>query len=165
MGESCYDTNLVGAGCRAVWLGGGECGGGRAGYDIDARPRRLPTCVALGLRMYWSWLVRVFWGEFFLARTHAHAREGLRFVMALERHHARGYLEPRGRHEHCTSESVAPLSLCPPVPKWWWFLVIVPLVLLIALLLSLLSTMAAWARAGGRPHCNTFRGSGLDPLT
>ena len=24
---------------------------------------------------------------------------------------------------------------------------------------------AAWARAGGRPHCNTFRGSGLDPLT
>ena len=71
-----YDTNLAGAGCRAVWLGGGECGGGRAGYDIDARPRRLPTCVALGLRMYWSWLVRVFWGEFFLARTHARALRG-----------------------------------------------------------------------------------------
>ena len=24
---------------------------------------------------------------------------------------------------------------------------------------------AAWARAGERPHCNTSRGSGLDPLT
>ena len=60
-----YDTNLAGAGCRAVWLGGGECGGGGAGYDIDARPRRSPTCVALGLRMYWSWLARVFWGNSF----------------------------------------------------------------------------------------------------
>ena len=63
-------------------------------------------------------------------------------MVALEWHHARGYLEPRGRHKHCTSESVAPLSLCPPVPKWWWFIVVVPLVLLVVLLLSLLSTMA-----------------------